>query len=73
MGLVGENVALICCGIAQATGITRLVYGGATLHENPALVATLQAVSVGMGNAAIFLDEGSFAGAAGALERSANA
>ena len=73
MGLVGENVALICCGIAQATGIARLVYGGATLHENPALVATLQAVSAGMGNATIFLDEGSFAGAAGALERSANA
>jgi type II pantothenate kinase len=68
MGLVGENVALVCCGLAAAAGLSRLVYGGATLHDNPALVAIVKTVSAGLGREPILLENGSFAGAVGALE-----
>ncbi len=68
IGLVGENVALVCGGIAQAAGIRRIVYGGATLHENPALVAILLGVTRLMGGEPVLLESGSFAGAVGALE-----
>lgn len=68
MGLVGENVALVCCGIAHAAGIRRLVYGGTTLHENPALVAILRGITTITGCEPVILENGSFAGAVGALE-----
>jgi len=67
MGLVGENVALISCGHAAAAAIPRIVYGGATLHDNPALVAILMGVTAALGRTPILLDEGGFAGALGAL------
>lgn len=34
MGLVGENVGLICAGLAKALGVRRVVFGGTTLREN---------------------------------------
>ena len=68
LGLVGENVALVCCGIAHATGVRRLVYGGATLHHNPSLVTVLSAVTSLAGCDPVLLRDGSFAGAVGALE-----
>ncbi|MDG2332644.1 MAG: hypothetical protein P8Q97_00320 [Myxococcota bacterium] len=72
LGLVGENVALIGCGIAYATGVRRLVYGGGTLHDNPALVSLLHAVTSMAGCEPILLEHGSFAGAVGALESAGN-
>ena len=67
MGLVGENVGLISCGFANAAGIGRVVYGGATLRENPALVAVLLGVTAVMGCNPVLLEDGGFAGALGAL------
>ena len=68
MGLVGENVALLCCGLAAASGVSHLVYGGGTLHHNPVLATIIEGVSRGMGRQPLFLENGSFAGAVGALE-----
>jgi len=73
IGLVGENVALVCSGIAQAAGISRLVFGGATLLENPALASILTGVTGLMGNQPVLLESGSFAGAVGALDAAAEA
>ncbi len=73
MGLVGENVALLCCGLAAATGVNHLVYGGGTLHHNPVLATIIEGVSMGLGRTPVFLENGSFAGAVGALERGSEA
>ena len=68
MGLVGENVALICCGLAAAAQVERIVFGGTPLRDNPALVDVLRLVCLALGRQATFLPHGEFAGALGALE-----
>jgi len=68
IGLVGENVGLICCALAVAAGVERIVFGGTTLRGNPTLVEILRGLCAGMGREAIFLRDGEFAGALGALE-----
>jgi type II pantothenate kinase len=70
MGLVGENVALICAGLAAAHGVGRVVYGGSTLRGNTALRDVLRLITAAFGREPIFLDDGEFAGALGALELS---
>jgi type II pantothenate kinase len=69
MGLVGENVALICCGLAAATKVEHVVFGGTTLRNNPSLVAILGGVCRALGRRPTFLPKGEFVGALGALER----
>ena len=69
IGLVGENVALIVCGLAAAHDAAHVVFGGTTLRDNPALVAVLRLVCLAYGRHATFLPRGEFAGALGALER----
>ena len=68
MGLVGENVALICAGLAAAHGVRRIVYGGSTLRGNAALRDVLALITAAFGREGVFLAEGEFAGALGALE-----
>jgi len=68
MGLIAENVALICGGLASAAGIGRIVYGGATLIHNPSLCDILLGVSSALGHRPSLLEDGGFAGAVGALE-----
>ena len=68
IGLVGENVGLICGALAMAAGVKRIVFGGTTLRGNPRLVEILRSVCVAMGREPIFLRAGEFAGALGALE-----
>jgi type II pantothenate kinase len=70
MGLVGENVALICVGLAAAHGVRSIVYGGSTLRENPALRNVLAAITAAFGRDPTLLEAGEFAGALGALELS---
>jgi type II pantothenate kinase len=70
MGLVGENVALICAGLAAAHGVRRVVYGGSTLRGNTALRDVLALITGAFGREPILLDGGEFAGALGALELS---
>ena len=67
MGLVGENVALICAGLAGAHQVRRMVFGGATLRKNPSLVSILQGITTALGAEVTFLPDGEFAGALGAL------
>jgi len=68
MGLVGENVALICCGLAAAAQVERIVFGGTPLRDNAALVDVLRLICLALGRQATFLPQGEFAGALGALE-----
>jgi type II pantothenate kinase len=67
MGLVGENVALICAGLAAAHRVRRLVFGGSTLRKNPSLVSILQGITTALGAEVTILPDGEFAGALGAL------
>ena len=68
VNLVGENVALVCAGLAAASGAQTLVFGGSTLRGNDPLTAMLTAVTAAFGRAARYLPHGEFAGAVGALE-----
>ena len=67
MGLVGENVALICGGLAAAAQVQRIVFGGSTLRENPTLVEVLREITTALGREPTFLCDGEFAGSLGAL------
>ena len=67
MGLIGENVALICAGLGAAHQVDRVVFGGSTLRDNPALRDVLNLITSAMGHEVVFLPHGEFAGALGAL------
>ncbi len=71
MGLVGENVGLICNGLAAAARVGRIVFGGTTLRNNPALVGILAGLGATLGREVVFLADGEFTGAVGALELAA--
>jgi type II pantothenate kinase len=71
MGLVGENVALICNGLAAAAGVKRIVFGGTSLRENESLVEILRILTAVGGREAVVLPDGEFAGALGAMELAA--
>lgn len=66
MGLLGENIALICGELARAREVDAIVYCGSTLNGNPVLQQTLGLVSGIMGREALFPEAGAFAGAIGA-------
>ncbi|HKE13046.1 MAG TPA: hypothetical protein VKE73_15880 [Myxococcota bacterium] len=67
MGLIGENVALLCGGLAAATQVHKVVYAGSTLRSNPTLCAILSQVTLALGREPVLLRGGEFAGALGAL------
>jgi len=67
MAMVGENVALIAGGLAAAAGVERLVFGGCTLRQNPALRDALADILGRFGRSVTFLEHGEFGGALGAL------
>jgi type II pantothenate kinase len=67
MGLVGENIALICTGLAARAGVELIAFGGSTLRANPALTAILEAICKFSGRSPLFLTDGQYAGALGAL------
>ncbi len=67
MGLIGENVALICAGLADAHGVEQVVFGGGTLRGNEALREILHDICAAFGLQAGFLPDGVYAGALGAL------
>jgi type II pantothenate kinase len=68
MGLVGENVALVCNALAAAHGVRHVVYAGGTLRDNPALADILCGLTRVLGQRPTLLPDGEFAGALGALE-----
>jgi type II pantothenate kinase len=67
MGLVGENVALVCAGLALPHGVRRVVFAGSTLRDNPALREVLVRITSAFGREPLMLEGGEFAGALGAL------
>jgi type II pantothenate kinase len=67
MGLVGENVALICAGLGAALQVRTAVFGGSTLRGNGPLARILAQITGFTGTQATFLADGEFAGALGAL------
>ena len=68
MGLVGENIGLLCAAHASATGVDHVVFGGSTLRDNDALCGILRLVCLARGLSSTVLHRGEFAGAIGALE-----
>lgn len=66
MGMVGENVSLICGGIARAMDFEAVVYCGSTLEGNPALRAILEEITTRFGHRPLFLARGAYCGAIGA-------
>jgi type II pantothenate kinase len=71
MGMVGENVALICAGLAAPHGLHHVVFGGSTLRDNPSLREVLRDITSAFGREPVFLERGEYAGAVGALELAA--
>lgn len=67
MGLIGENVALVCAGLAAASRVQRIVFGGSTLRANEALVEILGGITRALGREPLFLPHCEYAGALGAL------
>jgi type II pantothenate kinase len=71
MGVVGENIALICAGLAARADVALIAFGGSTLRSNPALTAILGGACAALGRTPHFLADGQYAGAVGALALSA--
>jgi type II pantothenate kinase len=67
VGMLGENVALLCAGFANANQVSRIVFAGSTLRGNDALIEILRQITAVLGREPAFLPDGEFAGALGAL------
>jgi len=66
MGLVGENIGLLCGQLANRFELDHVVYCGSTLNANESLERVLVGVARMHGHRALFLDRGAFCGALGA-------
>lgn len=66
LGLVGENVGLLCAAVAHARSIETLVFGGSALEANPTLQEILRRTVEMSGREARILPDGAFCGAIGA-------
>ena len=72
VGMVGENVGIICSALARIADVRRVVYGGSTLRDNERLVEVLRLMALAAGLEPLFLPNGEFTGALGALEIAAS-
>lgn len=68
IGLIGENIGLLAGALAALTRAIRIVFAGSTLRRNPTLRNLLAGATAASGQEVIFLTDGEFAGAIGALE-----
>ncbi len=66
LGMLGENIALICSALTRIHGMETVVFGGSTLSENPILEQTLELITRALGHKVHFLRGGAFCGALGA-------
>ncbi|HTO53894.1 MAG TPA: hypothetical protein VMR50_10950 [Myxococcota bacterium] len=67
IGMIGENVGLICGNLARTFGASAVLYCGSTLFHNPELVQILTWVTAMNGATAHFPEHGAFCGALGAV------
>lgn len=67
IGLVAENVGLICAGLSYASQVEQIVFAGSTLRGNSLLCDILTSITTNMGRKPLFLSDGAYGGAAGAL------
>lgn len=67
VGLLGENIGLICAGLAGAAGVDRIVFGGAALRAIPYLGTLLDAITRLHGLEPVMLQDGEYVGSLGAL------
>jgi type II pantothenate kinase len=65
--LTAENISLVCTAQSAATQVQRIAFGGSTLRRNPAMAEMLGTFLRGHGRDPVFLPNGEFAGALGAL------
>ncbi len=68
IAMVAEPIAAICGALAALTGAERMLFGGSTLRGNSPMREILAKLG-GMGRPVVFLHDGEFAGALGALVR----
>ncbi len=66
MGMLGENIALICGTLARSHSAQAVVYCGSTLLHNPELREILRWVTEAYGAKPYFLAHGAYCGAYGA-------
>lgn len=66
MGMLGENIGLICGAAARYSGTSTILYCGSTLADNPALEDVVRGVTLTMGCRPMFFPEGAYCGAVGA-------
>ncbi len=66
MGLVGENIGLICGQLARVLEAEAVVYCGSTLTHNLPLCEILTAVTSAIGTPSYRLERGAYCGAVGA-------
>jgi type II pantothenate kinase len=66
MGLVGENVALICGALARGADVEAVVYCGSTLDGNDPLQSVVGEITQRFGHRPVFLSGGAYCGAIGA-------
>lgn len=69
MGLIGENVGMICAEVARGLAIDVIVFGGGTLIDNSTLREILRLTTISRGKQSFFLPRGIFCGAVGAALR----
>lgn len=67
IGLVGENVGLICAGLSYASQVEQIVFAGSTLRDSRVLCDILSSITRNMGRTPLFLSNGEYGAAAGAL------
>ncbi len=67
LGLVGENVGLICAGLSFASNVEQIIFAGSTLRDNLILRDILSSITTNMGRTPLFLPDCEFGGATGAL------
>lgn len=67
LGLVAENIGLMANARASAAGVSRIVYGGSTLNDNPRIADLLRGLGLVMGFETLVLPHGGHAGALGAM------
>jgi len=67
VGMLGENIGLICGNLARSAGASAVLYCGSTLLHNRGLQEILRWVTAMHGATAHFPEDGAFCGALGAL------